>query len=436
MAEHRTSVASSQNPTREQLVSLLNEDLAREYQAIIAYVVYSQVLKGAEYMQIAGELEKHAKQELDHALTIAKQIDYLGGMPTVTARPVKTSEKAEEMLQFDMDNENETVRNYRARGGARRSASTPWRSRSPASSSKSRSIRSISRPPWARTCPTSPLPRNGPKFRDGRRSQMRSTANFKSHPIHPMLVAFPIAFLCGALAFDAAGRLLGWPGGWTTGAYLSLAAIAAGLVAAVPGLVDYLYTVPPNSSSRARATQHLLINISALSVFALGWAFRDGATLAPGTGTLLLEAAGVGLITLGGWLGGTLVFRNQIGVDHRYARAGKWKEQAFERIPGGPIAVAKEGELEVDQMKLLLIGDRRIVLARTEQDHVAFDDRCSHKGGPLSDGVLICGTVQCPWHGSQFNAHSGTAKAGPAIEPIGTYRVELANGDVRLSLPR
>jgi bacterioferritin len=96
-------------------MNLLNEDLAREYQAIIAYVVYSQVLKGAAYMSIAGELEKHAKQELEHALIIAKQIDYLGGMPCVTPRPVRTSERAEDMLQFDLDNENETVRNYRER---------------------------------------------------------------------------------------------------------------------------------------------------------------------------------------------------------------------------------------------------------------------------------------------------------------------------------
>jgi bacterioferritin len=101
--------------SRQHLVELLNEDLAREYQAIIAYVVYSQVLKGAAYMNIAGELEKHAAQELKHALIIAKQIDYLGGKPTVRALPVKTPEKAEEMLQADLDNENETIRNYRQR---------------------------------------------------------------------------------------------------------------------------------------------------------------------------------------------------------------------------------------------------------------------------------------------------------------------------------
>jgi bacterioferritin len=93
----------------------LNEDLSREYQAIIGYVVYSQVLSGAQYMDIAAQLEIHAKQELDHALIISRQIDYLGKMPTVTPKAVRTSEKAEEMLRFDLDNENETIRNYRDR---------------------------------------------------------------------------------------------------------------------------------------------------------------------------------------------------------------------------------------------------------------------------------------------------------------------------------
>lgn len=104
-----------QTMTRARLVQLLNEDLAREYQAIIAYVVYSQVLKGAEYMNIAGELEKHAAEELRHALIISKQIDYLGYMPTVTPQSVKTSKDARVMLQFDLDNETETIRNYRER---------------------------------------------------------------------------------------------------------------------------------------------------------------------------------------------------------------------------------------------------------------------------------------------------------------------------------
>jgi len=101
--------------TRKDLITKLNEDLSREYQAIIAYVVYSQVLKGAEYMNIANELEKHAGEELQHALTISKHVDYLGGLPVATPQPVKLSEKAEEMLRADLKNESDTIRAYRER---------------------------------------------------------------------------------------------------------------------------------------------------------------------------------------------------------------------------------------------------------------------------------------------------------------------------------
>jgi bacterioferritin len=101
--------------SRTRLIELLNEDLAREYQAIIGYVVYSQVIKGAQFMNIAGELEKHAAEELSHAIIIAKQIDYLGGMPVVVPNSVRTSEKATDMLQFDLEAETETIRNYRER---------------------------------------------------------------------------------------------------------------------------------------------------------------------------------------------------------------------------------------------------------------------------------------------------------------------------------
>jgi bacterioferritin len=101
--------------TREQLIAHLNQDLEREYQAIISYVIYSQVLKGAEFMSIAGELEKHAAEELQHAIVVANQIDYLGGMPAAVSKPVRTSEKAREMLEFDLENELNTIRQYRAR---------------------------------------------------------------------------------------------------------------------------------------------------------------------------------------------------------------------------------------------------------------------------------------------------------------------------------
>jgi bacterioferritin len=111
-AAKETEAPAGKAVSRDELINLLNEDLSREYQAIISYVVYSQVLKGAQYMNIAGELEKHAGEELAHALVISNQIDYLGGMPAITPKPVRTSEKATDMLQFDLENETETIRNY------------------------------------------------------------------------------------------------------------------------------------------------------------------------------------------------------------------------------------------------------------------------------------------------------------------------------------
>jgi bacterioferritin len=114
MAEPK-SVENGREISRDRLAELLNEDLSREYQAIIAYVVYSQVLKGAQFMNIADQLAIHAKQELDHALILSRLIDYLGKMPTVTPQPVRTSDDAKTMLRFDLDNENATIRNYRER---------------------------------------------------------------------------------------------------------------------------------------------------------------------------------------------------------------------------------------------------------------------------------------------------------------------------------
>jgi bacterioferritin len=115
VAKKSHDAADSSSITRDQLIELLNEDLAREYQAIISYVIYSQVLKGAQFMNIAAELEVHAGEELAHALLLSNQIDYLGGMPVTTPKPVRTSAKAEDMLRFDLENENETIRNYRQR---------------------------------------------------------------------------------------------------------------------------------------------------------------------------------------------------------------------------------------------------------------------------------------------------------------------------------
>jgi uncharacterized membrane protein/nitrite reductase/ring-hydroxylating ferredoxin subunit len=261
---------------------------------------------------------------------------------------------------------------------------------------------------------------------------MKSKAQIKGHPIHPILVGFPIAFFVGTLLFDVLGFINNRFDFYATAYFLEAAGIIAALATAVPGIIDYFYTVPPKSSAKKRASQHGLLNISIVILFTIAWFYRQGANASP---TLVLAMEAIGVIALGiaGWMGGTLVYRNQIGVDPRYAQAGKWKEIAVNEEQG-IIEVAGDDELKVNQMKLVRLKSKRIVLGKTEQGYVAFDDRCTHRGGSLAGGAMICGTVQCPWHGSQFSVTTGEVKAGPANESIKTYPVQVANGKVLLTL--
>jgi uncharacterized membrane protein/nitrite reductase/ring-hydroxylating ferredoxin subunit len=261
---------------------------------------------------------------------------------------------------------------------------------------------------------------------------MRSAAHFQGHPIHPMLIPFPFAFLTGAFVFDVASRVTGQTTWSITGGYLAILGIGTALLAAVPGFIDYLRTVPPKSSGKRRATTHMLLNLSAVVLFILAaWLRKDN--VAPETPVLILEGLALAMLFFGGWLGGVLVSRNQISVDHRYARAGKWKEESVKASSGEPVVVARSDELDVDQMKLIRLNGRRLVLARTKEGYVAFDDRCTHRGGSLAGGVMIDGVVQCPWHGSQFDCRRGAVKAGPAEEPIETYQVREKEGKVILT---
>ena len=265
---------------------------------------------------------------------------------------------------------------------------------------------------------------------------MKSRAHLQSHPLHPALIPFPFAFLTGSVVCDVIGVALQQPALWTTGAHLQVAGIAAGLLAAVPGAIDYIYTVPPNSSGKQRATRHALGNVGALVLFALAW-FGRGADNVPGALSLGASIAGALLLGYSGYLGGTLVTRNLISVDHRYARAGKWQELSVRAEPGAPVVVGRTSDLQPGQMKLLHVNGRRIVLARTDEGFAAFDDRCTHRGGSLAGGVLIGGTVQCLWHGSQFDAARGTVRCGPAEQPIRVHEVRARpSGEIELVAPR
>lgn len=263
---------------------------------------------------------------------------------------------------------------------------------------------------------------------------MRSRASLKGHPLHPVLIPFPIAFLTGAVVFDIWGRSSGNQSLWTTGGYLAIAGIVTAVLAAVPGFIDFLFTVPPDSSGKKRATLHMALMLTTVALYTVAALLRDGPANEPVTITIGIQVLAMVLLGMGGWMGGTLVGRNQISVDHRYAQAGKWKEETIDATGADTVVVAQKDELKVNQMKLLHVNGKRIALGRTGQGYVAFNDRCPHRGGSLADGVMMGGQVQCPWHGSQFDAASGALVCGPATVAVKCYAVVEKNGEVRLKL--
>jgi uncharacterized membrane protein/nitrite reductase/ring-hydroxylating ferredoxin subunit len=260
---------------------------------------------------------------------------------------------------------------------------------------------------------------------------MRSKANIKGHPLHPILVSFPITFFYAAFILDGllffTGRLIYAQ----VAHFMVIAGIISALAAAIPGIIDYSSVVPPKSSAKKRATKHGLLNGAVVLLFIIVLILRlNSGDLRI---ILALEAIACALLVVTGWLGGTLIIRNQIGVDHRYAHAGKWSEENI-LSNSDTVELKNIDQLLVNQMKLFRINDKRIVVGRTETGFVAFDDHCTHRGGSLADGVMICGTVQCPWHGSQFDTKTGLVKAGPANENIKAYLLTEDNNKVFLKL--
>ena len=263
---------------------------------------------------------------------------------------------------------------------------------------------------------------------------MRSKASIDGHPVHPALIPFPFAFLCGGFAFDLLGRVLGRSAWWATGYHLVLAGLATAVLAAIPGFIDYVHTVPPQSSSQTRATRHMILVLGATAAFVAAALVRGGAQAFPSLVTLAVEGAGVLLLMAGGSLGGELVFRDRISIDNRFP-ADRVPTEAIARADEeGLVVGATATELGVDQMKLLRVDGKRLVLARTATGYVAFDDACGHEGASLAGGTMICGTVQCPWHGSQFDTRTGCVKAGPATKRLTVYPVEESDGVVRVRL--
>jgi uncharacterized membrane protein/nitrite reductase/ring-hydroxylating ferredoxin subunit len=242
-----------------------------------------------------------------------------------------------------------------------------------------------------------------------------------------MLVAFPIALWVTGFIFDVIGISGGQTMFYSVGFYLALAGCIGAVLAAAAGVVDLFSTVPPKSSGRKRGLTHGLLNVTVLCLFIFALAHRGSSLAAPDSTAVLVELLAVVVLGYSGWLGGTLVYRNQIGVDHRYANAGQWRERHLDSFAK---PVCHSNELAVGQMMLATVHGQRIAVGRCETGTVAFQDRCTHKGGSLADGVLIGCTVQCPWHGSNFDVHTGRVVAGPAKDKIAVYEIEIRNNEV------
>lgn len=256
---------------------------------------------------------------------------------------------------------------------------------------------------------------------------MRAKAHIGSHPIHPMLVAFPIGLWIASFVFDLAGKSTG-------NIYLHIAAYYAliggcigAVLAAVPGVIDLFGAVPPNSSGRKRGYIHGALNTLALLLFAYIAIRRGDPMVRPDGVSLGLSFLGVLGVGVSGWLGGTLAYRNQIGVDHRYANAGQEKERALDSWDR---PVLNKSELGDGQMLLAKIQGERVVVGRCGEGFFAFSDHCTHRGGPLYDGALVGCMVQCPWHGSQFDITTGRVVAGPAKQQIQLYDTEIKGNEV------
>jgi uncharacterized membrane protein/nitrite reductase/ring-hydroxylating ferredoxin subunit len=256
---------------------------------------------------------------------------------------------------------------------------------------------------------------------------MRSRAQIASHPIHPMLVGFPVALFIVSFIFDVLSRATANATLAAAGWYCVIAGLIGGAAAAIPGVIDLFGAVPPASSARNRGYLHGGLNVLAMGLFIAVAAYRGSAAAAADGISLALSAIGIVVLGFSGWLGGTLVYRNQIGVDHRYAGAGQWHRRTLENWER---PACNQSELAEGQMMLIEAAGERVVIGRCSQGIAAFSDHCTHKGGSLADGALVNCTVQCPWHGSQFDIHSGRVVAGPAKRKIETYDVEIRGGEV------
>ncbi|HEY0796818.1 MAG TPA: DUF2231 domain-containing protein [Acidisarcina sp.] len=260
---------------------------------------------------------------------------------------------------------------------------------------------------------------------------MRSRARLVSHPIHPILIALPIGMWTASWVFDIlAATLKNWNFA-NAGYYLAVGGSIGALLAAIPGVIDWVSVIPSNSSGKRKGAVHGILNTAALLVFAFIAYYRRGFDHAPSLMTLVLSTLGIALLGVSGWLGGTLSYELQIGVFRRFPGGRPMLEHS---IADFETPICKQSEISDGQMMLVHLKQsaERVVVGRSNGKLYAFSDQCTHEGGPLCDGALVGTTVQCPWHGSQFDIATGKAIAGPATSPLKCYDTAVKGSEIYL----
>lgn len=257
-------------------------------------------------------------------------------------------------------------------------------------------------------------------------------------PLHPALVHLPIALFPLSVALDLATRIISRPATTLVQAAFVclLVGLATALLAAVFGIVDYI-DIRDDHPAKKTATAHFILNLVAVGLFALSAGLRFSALDEPQTQglPLLISLLGVGVLGYSGFLGGVLVYDDGIGVGRHRRRTKLPAATIVMQTNGQPVAVANETDLALGETLRVSIDGTIVTVARGEDGVHAFQEFCTHRYGPLSEGLIKGCEVTCPWHGSRFDVRTGKVTAGPAKLDLRTFQVECRDGKIWLRPP-
>jgi nitrite reductase/ring-hydroxylating ferredoxin subunit/uncharacterized membrane protein len=258
------------------------------------------------------------------------------------------------------------------------------------------------------------------------------------HPLHPLLVHFPIGLFFFSFVLDVIGLIWPFPGLVAAAFYAIALGLVTGLLAAVPGLIDYA-EIRQDHAARKTATSHMLLNVGAIILYAINLGMRyDGLEAAQiPWAPFILSALGIGILSVSGYLGGKLVYDDGIAVG-RHRRQASMPDKTIEvPVPeeAGYVTVGSAGKLQHGETWRVEINGTIMAIVRLGDDYHAFQEFCPHRYGPLSEGSFQDGQVECPWHRSCFDVRTGKVVHGPAKADLKTFSVRIQNGQVQVRAP-